>query len=86
MKLFLVINFLSRAREIADRMAKGPNLIYSSIKEVLKKNRKYRRTIQLSALYAHCQLYKKFIAVKILLKVLLHSQKKQNQNGKENNI
>ena len=30
-------NLLSRAREIADKIAKGPNLIYSSIKEVLRK-------------------------------------------------
>jgi len=30
-------NLLSRAREIANKIAKGPNLIYSSIKEVLRK-------------------------------------------------
>ena len=30
-------NLLSRAREIANKIVKGPNLIYSSIKEVLRK-------------------------------------------------
>ena len=29
-------NLLNRAREIAHKIAKGPNLIYSSIKEVLR--------------------------------------------------
>ena len=36
MKQFQKKNLLPRAREIANNIANGPNLIYSSIKEVLR--------------------------------------------------
>ena len=36
MKLFRKKNLLNRAREIANKIAEGPNLIYSSIKDVLR--------------------------------------------------